>query len=491
MMERELFTKYIGMDVDDIFREFGRNPDLERNKAWLTNLQKLMRSTVEEELRRKHEESGLPEISFRTVNVKANTGRPIELMSLDAINFLEWTELPWEQSKIYKRFRDTLFILLVFKTNDEGTVFIGDKAWTMPEGDLQGEVKTFWGRVKKLTDEGIKDAFPKQDAGLILHLKAKGGNSAVLDSLPNGDTISRHGLWMNASYIAGMVEDIYRRELSVRVRQISRVQAIDEEQTIRLRRILTKEGYIIDEFIAIIAQEIPNYSIAGLTRADAERLGYRIEKELAFKSHHQTASSLFDFIIFERDFLTVEEHPILQTNAGKRYLKGKSLLSQILQLSPGTYVTQTCLARAGISEKDISDYRKSVEEWGDAKQFFTLSSMRENGFVNDLDETGFEAAFYESILLRTGVLKNLRLGKNPVFVKQTGKPTHEQLMRWLFEGAESMTLFDLRSRIEIKLSMEASEKETIQLVGSGKYHYSPEFEKVYVSREAYLDSIYK
>ncbi|QNR22486.1 hypothetical protein HNY42_15920 (plasmid) [Exiguobacterium sp. Helios] len=490
MKERELFTKYIGMDVDDIFREFGRNPDLERNKAWLTNLQKLMRSTVEEELQRIHEESGLPEISFRTVNLKAKTGRPIELMSLDAIDFLEWVELPWEQSKVYERFRDTLFILLVFKTDDKGTMFIGDKTWTMPEDVLQGKIKTFWVRVKKLTNDGIKDAFPKQDAGLVLHLKAKGGNSAVLDSLPNGDTISRHGLWMNANYIAGMVDDIYRREFPVRVRQISKVPAINEEQAIRLRRILTREGYIIDEFIAIIAQEVPGYSLARLTKVDAELLGYRLEKELAFRFHHQTASSLFDCIIFEREFLTVEEHPILQTNAGKRYLKGKLLLSQILQLSPGTYVTETCLARAGIREKDISDYRKSVEEWVDAKQFFTLSSLKDNGFKHALDDIGFEDAFYESILSRTGVLKNLRLGKSSIFVKQLGKPKHEQLMKWLMERNKSLLMDDFQLKIKGCLSLTMSEKEIVNLVNNSKHYYSKEFEKIYVSREEYLNSIY-
>lgn len=70
----------------------------------------------------------------------------------------------------------------------------------------------------------------------------------MLDSLPNGDTISRHGLWINANYIAGMVEDIYRREFPVHVRQISKAPAIDEKQTIRLRRTLTGEGYILPSF---------------------------------------------------------------------------------------------------------------------------------------------------------------------------------------------------------------------------------------------------
>ena len=127
----------------------------------------------------------------------------------------------------------------------------------------------------------------------------------------------------------------------------------------------------------------------------------------------------------------------------------------------------------------------------DAKQFFTLSSSRENGFVHDLDEIRFGDAFYESILLRTGVLTNIRLGKNLIFVKQTGKPTHEQLVRWLLEGEELMTLLDLRSRIEVKLSMEASEKETIQLDGRSKHRYSPDSERVYVSREAHLNGIYE
>lgn len=490
MKERELFSKYIGMDVDDIFREFGRNPDLEQNKARLTNLQKLMRSTAERELAELHEKSGLPEISFRTVNVKAKTGRPIELMSLDAVDFLEWAELPWEQSKIYERFRDTLFILLVFKTDDHGTVFIGDKTWTMPERELQGKVKTFWDRVRLLTKKGIKDDFPKQGANLVLHLKAKGGNSAVLDSLPNGDTIPRHGLWVNASYIAEMVEDIYRRDVPVRVKRTDMASSIDEGQASRLRGALTEEGYVIGQFIDIIAREIPGYSVMQLTRKDAELLGYRLEKDLALKLHHKTASSLFDHIIFRRDFLDVEEHPILQTGAGKRYLKGKSLLSQILQLSPGTYVTETCLARAGINDRDISDYREAVERWVSDKQFFTLASLRNGGFVHPLEDIGFEDAFYESILLRTGVLKNLRVGMYPVFVKQLAKPTHEQLMKWLMKREKSTTIHELRTKMEDRLAVEVSERDILQLIGRSKHYHSKEFDKVFVSHEAYLDSIY-
>lgn len=490
--KEELFSRYIGLEVDEIFRELGENPDLNKNKSRLPNLAKRLSSSMTHEIDKLRVDFNLAEISIRTVNVK-ESGRPFQLMSLDTIDFIDLVELPWEKNQIHNRFKDTLFIILVFRTDSsKRTIFLGDKTWVMPEDDLQGKVKEFWERLRESTIRGDIDAFPKQDADLIVHVKAKGGNSAELGSLPSGKAISKQGLWLNASYIASMVEDIHLRDTPIRTINEKRGAIISETRRRTLSNVLIEEGYTIEDFVKIIQTEIEGYSAIDLTASDAEALGYRLDKELAFKSIHMNSSEYLSHIIFSKDYLSVDEHPSLQTKVGRRFLKNMERLSRIISLGGEMYITETCLARAGISEANISDFRESVESFVIEREFFTIQSLRNAGHHHELYELGFEEEFYECILLRTGILKSLHLSKykKKIFVKQIRKPSLLQLIKWLMQGKKGMNLDDMQEEFSNRLTIIMSDTELIQVIERSGYYYSSELEKVFIDKNEFLDSVY-
>ena len=499
-----LFHELVGMDLEEISRAYGLNPDLNKSKARLTNVANRMVESMKDEVERLRVESGKLELSIRTINL-TEKGRPIELRSLDIIDFLEWVEKPWEESQIYRRFKETLFVLLTFRTDKQGrTIFIGDKLWSMSEEELQGPVKQFWGRVKETTEEGIvitpvqqtsrvvmKNNLPKQHDNKILHAKIKASNAADLCSLPDGRTISKQGYWFNASYITELVKDIHGRETIIRTKKEGSRTNLEAGQVAAIQSNLTEDGYAIDDFIDIIRRTITSYDKRRLTAADAELLGYRVDDQLAIRLRYPNSTAYLEQLIFSSDYVRTEQHRVLRTEMAGRLLKNLERHARLILLDKGFYITDRCLSRAGVAEKDISGYREAVESYVSEGDFFTLVSLRKSGFAHPLEEIGFEDLFYESILLRVGVLKSLRIGKSNVFIKTLKKPHPDSFMEWLMGEDDVLSMEELQSRVSSLLAILMAEDDLITIVNRSNHHYSIEFEKVFGSHDAYLDSIYE
>lgn len=499
-----LFHELLGMDLEEISRAYGLNPDLNKSKARLTNVASRMVESVKDEVERLRTESGKPELSVRTINL-TEKGRPKELMSLDTIDFLEWVEKPWEESQVYRRFKDTVFVLLTFRTDKQGrTIFIGDKLWSMSEKELEGSVKRFWRQVKETTEEGIvitpvqqktkvvmKNNLPKQDENRILHAKTKASNAADLCSLPDGRTITKQGYWFNGSYISDLVRDIHVRKTIIRTKKEGNRTNLEADKVAAIQSDLIEDGYAIEDFVDIIGKTVPSYDKERMTAADAELLGYRVDDQLAVRLRYPNSTTFLEQLIFSNDYVRTEQHRVLRTDMAGRLLKNLERHARLILLDKGFYITDRCLSRAGVTEKDISEYREAVESYVSEGDFFTLVSLRKDGFTHPLEEIGFEDLFYESILLRVGVLKSLCVGKSNVFIKALKKPTPDSFMQWLMGDDGILSIEELQSKASALLANEMAEDDLINIVNRSNYHYSREFEKIYSSHDSYLDSIYE
>ncbi|WP_214811737.1 hypothetical protein [Exiguobacterium sp. s127] len=499
-----LFHELVGMDLEEISRAYGLNPDLNKSKARLTNVASRMLESVKDQVEHLRAESGKLELSIRTINL-TEKGRPKELMSLDTIDFLEWVEKPWQESQVYRRFKETVFVLLTFRTDKQGrTIFIGDKLWSMSEKELEGSVKRFWRQVRDTTEEGIvitpvqqkskmvmKNNLPKQDENRVLHAKTKASNAADLCSLPDGRAITKQGYWFNASYISDLVKDIHERKTIICTKKEGSRTDLKARHVAAIQSDLIEDGYPIEDFVDIICQTVPSYDKQRLTAADAELLGYRVDDQLAVRLRYPNSTAYLEQLIFSNDYVRTEQHRVLRKDIAGRLLKNLERHARLILLDKGFYITDRCLSRAGVSEKDISDYRETIESYVAKDEFFTLVSLRKDGFTHPLEEIGFEDLFYESILLRVGVLKSLRIGKSNVFIKALKKPDADSFMEWLMGEDGIISMEELQSKASALLAIGMTEDDLITIVNRSNHHYSREFEKVYCSHAAYLDSIYE
>lgn len=78
-------------------------------------------------------------------------------------------------------------------------------------------------------------------------------------------------------------------------------------------------------------------------------------------------------------------------------LKNLERHARPILLDKGFYITDHHLFQAGVSAKDILDYRQEFESYVADGDFFKLVSLRKDGFAHPLEEIGFEDLFYENI----------------------------------------------------------------------------------------------
>jgi DNA mismatch repair protein MutH len=144
-------------------------------------------------------------IEMKTVRLK-NDGKPRESMSFPAFNFLEITSEIWEESSFFEKI-ERKFLFIVFKLGDDGVERL-EKAgyWNMPYEDRL-EAERVWRDTQKRVAINAHD-LPGMTESHVAHVrpKAKDGNDKGLT--PQGDMRTKQCFWLNASYIAKVVNTI-------------------------------------------------------------------------------------------------------------------------------------------------------------------------------------------------------------------------------------------------------------------------------------------
>ena len=175
-------------------------------------------------------------IQIKTIRVK-NSGVLREHMSFPNFVIEEFIDEDWEESEVYELFSQTKFIFVVFKEDDNGDdILMGAKFWTMPISDLDNEGKKEWRMFQdkfisginfevKETNNGdyrIDNDIPKASQTEIFHVRLHSSNTGYvidgkrygkgkdsdMDTLPNGDKMTKQCFWLNKDYVKNQIDDL-------------------------------------------------------------------------------------------------------------------------------------------------------------------------------------------------------------------------------------------------------------------------------------------
>jgi DNA mismatch repair protein MutH len=195
------FAPYLGMGIEDLSAKLNHHKRDKNHKNFHREIAtKILTgggSSVSELVK-----AG---IEMKTVRLK-NDGKPRESMSFPAFNFLEITSEIWEESSFFEKI-ERKFLFIVFKLGDDGVERL-EKAgyWNMPYEDRL-EAERVWRDTQKRVAINAHD-LPGMTESHVAHVrpKAKDGNDKGLT--PQGDMRTKQCFWLNASYIAKVVNTI-------------------------------------------------------------------------------------------------------------------------------------------------------------------------------------------------------------------------------------------------------------------------------------------
>lgn len=144
-----------------------------------------------------------------------------ESMSFPTFKFKELVKEEWETSKFASYLRETRFLFVVYKFNDNGELYLkGCQFWNIPYNDLENEVKKVWKRTKNILSEGLKvtikngrrfNNLPNASDNPVCHVRPHAQNAKDTYELPDGRMYPKQCFWLNNSYILSQLNDEFKK----------------------------------------------------------------------------------------------------------------------------------------------------------------------------------------------------------------------------------------------------------------------------------------
>lgn len=154
-------------------------------------------------------------VVVKTIRIEKNN-KIKENMSFPTFKFKELVEEDWEDSTFGNYLRETRFLFVVYKFDQQDELRLkGCQFWNIPYDDLEGNVKSVWEKTHRVLCEGLQiekrngknyNNFPKSSENPVCHVRPHAQNSKDTYELPDGRQYPKQCFWLNNSYILSQLD---------------------------------------------------------------------------------------------------------------------------------------------------------------------------------------------------------------------------------------------------------------------------------------------
>lgn len=202
---------YRGRTVGDLCMEF--DIDIEKKPK---SLEAMLAYRILGIKGNRAEEFEKANVVVKTIRVGSN-GKIKESMSFPAFKFKELIQEEWEDSAFGNYLRETRFLFVVYKFDENGELRLkGSQFWNIPYDDLENEVKQVWEKTVDVIKEGLRvdivngvrrNNLPKASENRVSHVRPHAQNANDTYELPDGRMYPKQCFWLNNSYILSQLDD--------------------------------------------------------------------------------------------------------------------------------------------------------------------------------------------------------------------------------------------------------------------------------------------
>lgn len=154
-------------------------------------------------------------VVVKTIRIEKNN-KIKENMSFPTFKFKELVEEDWEDSTFGNYLRETRFLFVVYKFDQQDELRLkGCQFWNIPYDDLESNVKVVWEKTQRVLREGLHiekksgknyNNFPKSSENLVCHVRPHAQNAKDTYELPDGRQYPKQCFWLNNSYILSQLD---------------------------------------------------------------------------------------------------------------------------------------------------------------------------------------------------------------------------------------------------------------------------------------------
>lgn len=269
---------------------------------------------------------------------------------------------------------------------------------------------------------------------------------------------------------------------------------LPEEQQSRMTALLTGDFYRMTELRRIYRREFPDSGPENLNPFALKSLGFHPYEDYVVSTRYSGAADYFRRLLTDADVVDMTGQNHLYTDIKSYYseLAARKSRREIVEFLPLQYISLRRLRSAGVDAGDLADYCAAVSAFTRPGQYFTIASLRREGFAHSLDDLGFEEWFYGSLLAEDPErFAYRRMGGTRLFFRGRKSVQLADFLRWLVEAEPSgrVDIYELQETLERLYGISVPLYKLIEVAQSSELYYDPIMKAAYIDYDTYLEEI--
>ena len=273
------------------------------------------------------------------------------------------------------------------------------------------------------------------------------------------------------------------------------ITPLTDQEICELKSLFADDFYYSDDIKRIFTKKYPDASISKINHYSLRQMGFHVYSGYVVSDRYSNAVEYFDMLLNRNDVVDLKCLPSRIFYIQTFYAKLSSYTSNydLIEFSPKKYISiKRINSLFGTTKEDLERYCKEVKQFSKGK-YFTIASLKSDGFTSELDELGFEPHFYASLLAENKSMFSFKkYGNNKVFKATTNPVVINEFVEWLLyqEESLSMDVYELIELISEKYRLNIDKSMLLyEVIPGTTMYYSKITEKLYADYEIYFDEI--
>ena len=162
----------------------------------------------------------------------------------------------------------------------------------------------------------------------------------------------------------------------------------------------------------------------------------------------------------------------------------------VVELEPNRIIQLRKLERSGITREMLRSFCRKVYSVTDDGAYFTIQSLREEGFASKLEEYGFSDWFYANLLLSDSRFSYSRVFGNIVFYKGSADVTIKSFLVSLIRAQDKVDVYELMSQLSRTYGCHVDDQwDLIYKVQNTEVYYDRILDRLYANADLYYQEL--
>jgi hypothetical protein len=265
--------------------------------------------------------------------------------------------------------------------------------------------------------------------------------------------------------------DIYRNQTGML--DIS-TEPLPAEQRRVMEELLCDDFYDIAHIVQLYIHEFPDANPNMINSYTLKSMGFNVLSSYVIKDSYVNATDYFRHLLTADEIIDANKFSSALTSQVAYTSELYNLKSryEIVEYEPLRFISRRRLERMGATVQDFADYCNQVSKFIRPKTYFTIHSLRQEGFNHPLDYLEFGDWFYASILTEDKErYRYQRMGGTKVFCKSVKQITMEDLFEFIINQHGNICISDFMDVLNKKYALRIDRHKIIDVLNNSSMNY--------------------